>query len=325
MFKIASHSRFARLFLLSLCLVVCSVSTILATSDNAAAAEARCRELGTSCICSEPFNSNQLQRNSYWFNPLDSISKSCSTGTINNGAIEANPIAQVQMRNDSQAIKALPKGNRVRFFAAGKDNHEGVFFAGHTLARNNFKRIAARYYIYHSPDFQFKDDGACENSKMMSLGILGIDKSFGNPHAYNFTSFSCATQPCPLPRDCCWIGPSTKTLEKPDWRGKWWRVELVVTNPRGPGFDLKLYMKNVTDNRPEFTAIDTSKRCVDCGAGGGWIPSKSIIAPATLNRLLINNYRQGNCQGWLGFSHYLAAGWLTNRGQRIGAAKEIGR
>ncbi len=303
----------------------CLFAAVIAPTEQAFAAESRCRELGTSCICSEPFNTNQLLRTSYWFNPLDSIAKSCSTGTVTNGAIEANPTNQVQMRTDSAALRALPKNNRVRFFAGGKDGHEGVFFAGHTLARNTYKRIAARFYVYHSPDYQFKDEGSCENSKMMSLGILGIDKSFGNPHAYNFTSFSCATQPCPLPRDCCWIGPGNRTVEKQDWRGKWWRVELVVTNPRGPGFDLKLYMKNVTDNLPEIAAIDTSKRCSDCGAGGGWIPNKSIIAPTSLNRLLINNYRQGVCRGWVGFSHYMVAGWMTNRGQRIGVAREIGR
>jgi hypothetical protein len=37
----------------------------------------------------------------------------------------------------------------------------------------------------------------------------------------------------------------------------------------------------------------------------------------------MNNYRETGCTGWLGFSHYLAAGWDTDEGQRIGAAVEI--
>ena len=37
----------------------------------------------------------------------------------------------------------------------------------------------------------------------------------------------------------------------------------------------------------------------------------------------MNNYRQGTCGGWLGFSYYMMAGWDTDTGQRIGPAVEI--
>jgi len=44
-----------------------------------------------------------------------------------------------------------------------------------------------------------------------------------------------------------------------------------------------------------------------------------------MSGLLSNNHRAstGSCQGWIGLSHYMMAGWTTNAGQRIGAATEI--
>ncbi len=303
-------------------LVLVTSSLLLPTEAHAA--EARCNQLGANCLCSEPFNTNQFTRNSYWFNPSDSTDKQCATDTnYPGGAIEANPINQVIFRNDSGALSALPSGNSVGYFGGGIAGHNNVYFAGHTLGSTYTRRAAARYYVYHSPDFQFKDEGVCENSKMLSLGILGIDKSFGNPHAYNFTSFTCANNPCPLPRDCCWIGPGPTTLQRGDWKGKWWRVEIIVANRAGPGFDIKVYMKNVTDNTPEVTVLDLAQPCRDCGSGDGWVPNSSIIPPSRLDRLVINNYRQGVCNGWLGYSHYMVAGWNTDEGQRIGPAAEV--
>ncbi len=301
------------------------IAIIAFSTQFAAAAEQRCTELGTNCICSEPFNTSQLTRNSYWFNPADSTTKQCAMTTdMPGGAIEANPINQVVMRSDPTALSHLPSGHSVQYFGAGIEGHNNVFFAGHVLSASDpVARVAARWYIYHTPDYQFKNEGVCENSKMQSLGILGIDKSFGTPHAYNFTSFACAGNPCPLPRDCCWIGPGPTTLNPPDWKGKWWRVETVVANRAGPGFDIKMYMKNITDNTPEITVMDLSQPCPDCGAGEGWVPNTQIIPPARLDRLAINHYRQGTCAGWSGFSHYLVAAWNTNAGQRIGAALEV--
>ena len=300
-------------------------SSLWLAPGRAQAAEARCNELGANCVCSEPFNTNQFTRNSYWFNPSDSTNKECATdGNFPGGAIEANPINHVVFRNDSSALAALPPGHHVQYFGGGIEGHNNVFFAGNTMASAFTKRAAARYYVYHSPNYQFKDEGVCENSKMLSLGILGIDKSFGNPHAYNFTSFSCSNPSgCPLPRDCCWIGPGPTTLQRGDWKGKWWRVEIVVVNRAGPGFDMKVYMKNVTDNTPEVRVLDLSVPCPDCGSGTGWVPNSSIVPPSRLDRLVINQYRQGTCAGWSGFSHYMVAGWDTDQGQRIGSAFEV--
>jgi MYXO-CTERM domain-containing protein len=42
-----------------------------------------------------------------------------------------------------------------------------------------------------------------------------------------------------------------------------------------------------------------------------------------MNSMLSNNHRWPTCNGWLGLSHYVAAGWDSDEGQRIGPAYEI--
>jgi hypothetical protein len=145
-------------------------------------------------------------------------------------------------------------------------------------------------------------------------GGLLLDKSFGTVHMYNFTTWTPA-------QDCCFNGPGPEqdAVQKADWRGKWWRVEIVFINRSGgnPGFVAKVYMKNVTDNGPEYTVVDTS------ASGTQLTPSSTRTPPVRMDSMSINNYRETGCTGWLGISHYMAAGWDTDEGQRIGAAYEV--
>ncbi len=112
------------------------------------------------------------------------------------------------------------------------------------------------------------------------------------------------------------MGPSPSAI-----KGKWLRYEIVVHNaaPTGPGTTFEVFLKNVTDNQPEIRIIDSSV------AEGQWTTAlATMLHPtATISTMTINGYRAGSCTGFAAYSHYLAAAWSTDSGQRIGAAHEL--
>jgi hypothetical protein len=136
-----------------------------------------------------------------------------------------------------------------------------------------------------------------------------LDKHLGNVHMYNFLEFTPSS-------DCCTSGPGGDGGPTGnDWLGKWWRIEVIFINRAGPGFDAKVYMRNITDDEPEIKVIDLQ--------AAGFPPwTSSLTPPQRMDAMLVNNFRHA-CAGWIGISHYMMAGWDTNAGQRIGAAEEV--
>lgn len=183
------------------------------------------------------------------------------------------------------------------------------------------KRLAYRWYIYHSPDFQFAGEGTAQNAKFAQFYNTGLlfDNSSGPVHMYNFLDWTPA-------QDCCVSGPGTSNVTAQEWKGKWWRAEVVVTNPDGKGLTnpgsgpvMKLYLKNVTDNTPEITAIDTSL------PGTQLNPTTNFRNPPVnyFTGVQANHYRQNGGNGFEAISSYVAAAWDTDAGQRIGPAYEV--
>jgi len=283
------------------------------------AAELRCDQLGVNCVCSEPFNTNTLAVvQTFYKNPADSTSKECSTEAAPGGAVSANPVDKIIPRNDAQLLNALPRGHSIQWAVGGQDNHLGIFFAGNTHNSATFtKRLAARFYLYRSANFQFAQEGICTNAKLMQFTGPDsvIDSSFGFVHMYNFLSSS-GWSPN---QDCCFNGPGPDqgAIQKADWRGNWWRLEFIYVNRAGPDWRALLYAKNVTTNGPEYTIIDTKAGGTQFNSGANWMP------PRRQDAILLNMYRETGCNGWQAFSHYMMAGWDTDQGQRIGPALEI--
>jgi hypothetical protein len=299
-------------------LLCVTILGLLPPLSSVAFAERRCDALGGRCICSEPFNTTAYTRFSTdFYNPVDDQADGCTVEPgLPPGTAVARILSDVHGGTDPAALAALPAGHQVNAFMRAADGHLGVFLAGQAGFPNK-PRIAARWYLYHTPDFEFAGDGACENSKLLLFGNQGVlDKSFGPVHMYNFLTWSVA-------KDCCFVGPGPQNITKDAWRGKWYRVEVVVTNPAGPGTNVEVYLKNVTDNAPEIKVVDLSEPCPGCGLDGGWAPSATLTPPTPIDTLVINLYRQGICKGWLGVSHYVAAAWDTNAAQRIGPAAEV--
>lgn len=287
--------------------VLAALSLLWAT--HAQAAELRCTALGANCICSEPLNTPSIVRNGDFWNPADSATMECKAeaGAPAGGAV-VRTSNTITASADATALAALPAGSTVLNFVRADDNHNGTFFVGNGGPVNaSFARLAARWYIWHTPAFDFKLEGACNNSKIAQFDKGALVDFTGQFHTYNYLTFSPAV-------DCCVSGPGPNSaVPSSQMKGKWWRFEIVLTNRSGPAFDIKMYGKNVTDNGPELLLIDLNRNSA----------VNNLTPPSLMSTILSNNHRDGTCRGWIGISHYMMAGWTTNAGQRIGAAIEV--
>lgn len=319
------------------CLALGIVSVALASSADAA--EQRCNELGANCVCSEPFQMTNFTQNidkAFW-NPTDSSTKECGF------EVAGHPISRntqdVKPQSDATALSRLPTGHSISRFVSGGTGMNGVFFIGGNvnsaaLGATYNARMAVRGYVYHSPDYNFRDDTPACHSKFLqgSPGSWHWENYMGPIHQYEFTGSNFGPSSA-FPRDCCWGSPGAAIrLVKGDWRGHWFRFEDVVTNRSGSGARHILYMKDVTkgvtqlNGGAEFVAADWYG--TDTGPDN-WDSSfnRSITSNPRLLPVAVNFYREisagGGCVGWRGLSHLMIAGWDTDAGQRIGAAAEI--
>ena len=294
-------------------------------------AEQRCNALGADCACSEPLNTNSAPKvSTSWYNPSDSTTKECKGETGVGAPITRNAEAPL-FTADSQALAALPSGHTVTNVMRGADGHVGIFFInnGNQFSAPYPKRFAVRFYRYYSPNYEFAGEASCQNSKLTETigpGHPHGDNGQGALGWYDFTGFTSPTVP-----DCCSKGPGNNfNFYKNYFRGKWTRHEIVVVNPAGgsPGNGLYFlhYVKDITNNGPEYVAVDSR---IAGGAGvfgpSAWPSSQqSGFTPSSpIRGIAANNYRQGTCKGYSAWSHYMVASWSTDAGQRIGAASEI--
>jgi hypothetical protein len=289
-----------------------------ALSGDATAEEQRCKDLGANCVCSEPLNTATLNRvGDAWYDPGDTTTKQCSMTEYPNAAVErpALDLVVASQSTDPTMFAALPAGHILTRILRGPNNHSGIFSVGtySQLANKFVKRVAFRFYVYHSPDYEFQYDGACLNSKLLEFsGDLRFDKAWGAVHTYNFMKFSPS-------RDCCVNGPGGDgNTSRESWRGKWWRVEAVAVNRDGPGFRLQGFLKNITDKGQEFKVVDTAV------ATSEWPAPTNLTPPTRMNQFSANLFRNGSpCRGYNAITHVIVAGWDTDAGQRIGTAVEV--
>jgi hypothetical protein len=296
-----------------LALVVLLVMASLTSSRaEAAGNEARCGELGSSCVCSEPFNTTTFAGGPDFWNPSDTTTKECSAEQAVMGAPIVRTSNTIRGTNDAAAMAALPAGHTNSFFVRADDNHEGTYTVGHGLqVTSSFVRLAARFYIYHSPTFDYEGEGSCHNSKQVELDADSrIDYNTGAGfHTYNYLLFSPGI-------DCCVTGPLINNPNVQGFKGKWVRHEIVLTNRSGPRYRMQSFMKNVTDNTAEVAVIDLA---LDSRVN-------NLTPPMLMSKIQSNNHRWSNgavCRGWIGLSHFMMAGWTSDAGQSIGAAAEI--
>ena len=246
-----------------------------------------------------------LSGGSHW-GANDTSSQQCSQDGVTGAVVQRNGGAEVS--TDATALAALPAGHSIARFLKGQDNHLGTYFVGnYTAVASSIVRLAARWYSYHTPTFDFQGENSCTNSKQAEFNNDSrVDYIGGDFHTYNYLAFTPSV-------DCCVSGPGDSSVASSEMKGKWWRFEAVMTNREGPDYRLQYYGKNVTANEAERELIDLW----DNGAVDNLTP------PNIMQQIVINNYRETSCAGWIGNSHYMMAGWTTNEGQRIGAAEEV--
>lgn len=309
-------------------------------ADFSQAAEARCNELGANCVCSEPFQMTGFTVfNSAWLNPTDSTTLECGTEVPNYPITRSDP-SDLLGSTDATAMSRLPTGHSVSRFLATQPGLVGTLFVGghrtsSDLGSTYNARMAMRGYVYHSPDYNFRDETPPCHSKFLQgqVGSWHIENAFGDLAMYQFTNSNWGP-PTAFPRDCC-SGLPGATATPPnhaEWKGHWFRVEIVVTNRTGPGVRFQLYMKDVTNGVTKWNNGNEALLVDWFGTAGGINPWDSsfntvITSSPAQTPMDFNFYREispsGACNGWRGISHMMVAGWNTDSGQRIGAATEI--
>ena len=318
-----------------------------------AAAEARCNELGANCVCSEPFNTGSFTYQIPRYIFTDS-GKPCNANGEGGQAIRNT--GDLTMSNDPGLRGALTTNPFVTHVLRGPEGHINLWYMGHLMPDSPpfEKRVAMRWYLYHSPNYEGSYDGACTNQKWVQnttsphIPGYGVAMNIVTSNNLNSVTYYNFYQFYPGFQDCCWQGPQVgfpnadQGPQGSELRGKWWRLELVMTNIRGGnapnGARIQLYMKNITDNQAERLVIDSN------GSAHGFndfTPSANLTpmvcgnppctaqtgTPAPIVNWRPSLYREsasgGGCKGFNAVSHFLLAGWATDGGQRIGAASEV--
>lgn len=322
--------------------------------------ETVCTALGANCICSEPFEMTDLGSpfNAVWLKPNDTpTGKECTEEDgIPTGYSIAQPHLDVSVSTDATALAALPAGNTVARFLGTPEGYTGILNLGHQFtAANPTGRVALRWYRYYSPGFIFSDEGpgwdpttgGCHASKIAQSQFSPIVDAHGDTQVaqygyiatagWNPSLDCCSTGPGSPgdaatygPRGTAWLNPATcnygstqggnPTSGNCGWAGAWMRFELVIGNRSGSaGIYYIFYAKNVTHGSPEYVLVDTRV------AGGVWTTAAAttLTPPGRVDNMIVNAYRQNTCAGFSGFLYMLAAAWVNDAGQRIGAASEV--
>ena len=314
-------------------LIVLSLSSTVWAAGN----EARCDELGANCICSSPLNSasggysnasgpNYIKENSV-------TTKTCDIDGIADAILSTGGSFgdTYTTANSGESITALPAGHSISNILRTFDG-EGGGFAGHNFAGGDpSARRAMRFYKYYSTDYDWVG-GACLNgnkiAQLMNNGGAGGGPIFTETAGtWSFYAVEISEGWSQNGGGCC-DGPGPGESATPptlsSLRGKWIRYEVILHNATTSGHSwFEVYLKNVTDNTAEIRLIDSSV-AKDFGSAN-WTSTLATTISQSSNHVdfLIDMFRNGTCAGFAGFSHYLAAAWSTDAGQRIGAATEI--
>lgn len=313
---------------------------VIPSTADAAGNEARCDELGANCICSNPMNSpsgNYTSGASY-IGDSAVTTKHCAVDGVAGTFLtsDTNFADLYEVATSGESFTALPAGHSVSNVLRTHTNGGGGF-AGHNFAGGTATaRRAMRFYKYYSSNYGWVG-GACLNGNkiaqlMKNAGAGGGPIFTETAGQWSFYAVEAAEGWSPSGNGCC-DGPGPgegSTLADPlgspsTFRGKWFRYEVILHNATTSGHSwFEVYIKNVTDNTPEIKIIDASV-AKNFGSGINWTSTLATTLSQTSDHpdFLIDMFRNGTCAGFAGFSHYLAAAWSSDDGQRIGAATEI--
>lgn len=335
---------------------------VLLAPAIAGAQEAWCLANPSNCVMSETFQSTSYTRVADYgsggaFLGNQSASKPGHYAGVDlsiqavygSGNTFASSLA---ISTDSGILNLLPNRNTTsvaRFLRHAGDNNSGQastyrFGYDPVPLGTTTKRLALRWYSYHSPDYEFAYQASCTNGKIAhSSGT-----NFSAPY-FTFQSYRNATNHYSFISSGAWVWSGHSSFDgivgghacRPGaavdlntWRGKWFRHEIVVRRPRradsssGLGYDFSFFTKNVTDGTAEVEDVRFSSGCTSCLFDGG-VPGSNFVwntgtyPTADMAALHTELYRAGTCAGWQGWLYAVLAKWDTDAGQRIGPATEV--
>lgn len=327
--------------------------------------EAWCNAHPSNCVMSETFQDTSYTRTTYDDNAALFVSGSSKKGLCNqpfNGTCSISSHyghgntfdSDFSISTDSSILNLLPNRNpsSVARFLRSTEGFGGAIRFGYSPIPlgSTVKRIALRWYSYHSSTYDFANQASCGNGKIghanngsawAASPLLTLETQQSETHVYSllgpgynwvwpghtsFDGFHSGTGPHP---------GAEANLN--DWKGKWFRHEMVIRRPRvadsGPpgnlGTDFQFFTKNVTDDLPEIEDTRLSSGCTGCIWSEG-VPSQTFnwttgfYGNADMSSLHTELYRSGTCRGWQGWIYAASAKWDTdNDTDRIGAASEV--
>lgn len=327
--------------------MVFGILSLVWAANAQAVQEQRCVGLGPNCLMSEPLNTNAYTTNNAYYNPGDtSPSDKEGAWEVTSYPIWSPNSTITGATTGDAAFSSLPAGHSLNYVMRTANNWGGSLYTGHNvtsgpngISSTTFvKRMAFRFYIFYSSDFTFSGEGSCTNGKLFEIdapgttGQLIVDGESNGPS--NLRALTGWTTPgYSSGFDCCVNGPGPNNgLTGSYWKGHWTRVEVIMLNRDGSSrSDVFIYIKDVTNNGPEYTFVDTTNyNTIPVGPCGynanilcGWDHVNGGKTPVTLNKWATNLHRSSGCTGYQALSHLMMAGWDTDQGQRIGAASEI--
>jgi hypothetical protein len=328
-----------------------------------------CTDNASNCLVSDPFQSESYDRQSWDggganFLGVDVQEPGAKPGSNNLLGEEDSSIGvggnntfatTLAISTDSAILNLLPSRDTskvARFLRHGADNlggnQSGTYRFGHMTIPlgTTVKRMAMRWYSYYSSDFQWANQGSCTNGKIAHIA----QTAWGTSPFVTLTVHGSSTSMYTFQSDLGWTwdghsgwgGFDSGKAPRPGsgvdvttWRGKWFRHEIVVSNPReadatASGFDYSYFVKNVTNGTSEVEDQRLTGTCTSCfhePIAGGAIDyngsSGNIYPSEDIRGLHTEFYRAGTCNGWLGWLYLAMATWTTDAGQRIGAASEV--
>ena len=147
----------------------CAIAVMWEASSTAA--EQRCNDLGANCLCSEPFQMTSFAQDTAWYNPNDSTINQCNGENVGTGETIVRPDGSnpPQVGSDPAVLAALPPGHSLQRYFRTNEGYTGIYELGHYLGVNNpdppqtYARVATRWYMYFSPNFQWGTTGSCAN------------------------------------------------------------------------------------------------------------------------------------------------------------------
>lgn len=301
----------------------------------------------------------------YWDGPTRRLNYAFgATGTFaGDMAVGSNStvLAALPNRTASMARYLRPKYD---LFGTGNPSTIRLGYSNIDLTTRGIKRLSLRWYRYQSSDYEWAQmyhsapndtSKKCTNGKIVyqnssyyqnpTLTWQSYGDMVGGP--YNFSSAGGWHHGAYSSFEgmSAWIPTAgSAPIELTSTRGKWARYETIVRRPRkvdsdASGFDVELWIKNVTDGGANNQVAKFSAGCTGCMtlngvSGQNFVWGTGSHPNVDMQDLHIEDYRasdttqtpeaDGKCYGWQAYAYVMMAAWTTDNGTEfIGAANEV--